>query len=1187
MSGWRRDCLALRWLASMPARDNISGSITMEAQLSGTLGNPLLTLEGQLSGASALSVVAERVQLQVTGAVGSDAILDFALSSDLIHVADQPLTNVSLTGDYDGSAGLVRLADLSARQTDAPGRLQLAGEYFLASGLFETAGSINAWQLVPTTERPVDGSLDSQFTASRGVDALTVGSASLSVAGARWDSFALGPLVARVAADGVTAHVTVDAPRYAGSLDGDVSQAQSLDARFDLFVDGFDLARLNELVELPVTVSGTANLTAHAEGALASWRDLVATADVSASAVTVNDLPVEWRAPARLTLENRRMTLEALDLALQGIRLDASGVVSLENGFVIDDTAPMRLRLAGQLADAVSVATHFGFEEPVEVTGTGTIALDARVSGPLRTPEVIVDLEVAEGVLRVAGYPAMSNVMVEAHLEDGWLAVDEGRAEYQGARLTVTGGGPVALFGVTLGGPQQGDASLALRLSSLTTRSLVGVLPASVLAQMAGTLELSADIRASSLEPADFTGEIRLDRFLMAVSGLPLSQRVPTRLLLGEGELRVAEWSWEGGGASLEIAGGVTLADRQLDLTASGVLDLRLLTPFIRDAGLVAQGQLMTNLSFSGPVTDPVVDGDLMLTSGEVRLASPRVLASDLTGLARVTRSSMELVQLTGTLNGGTLSAEGDVVLTPSGEPDGQLRISVTGAALEIPEGLQSEMGVAVTLLLPGDLPRAPGLSGRIVVDRAAYREQLSAIAQVLEAVSSDGVLGARTAPGAFDLVTLDVEVVTDEDVLVDNNYGQLQIGADLRVIGTVGAPALSGRTEIREGGRLFLGRNVYSVTTGTIDFANPDIIEPNFNIVATTRAGGHDIQITIEGVPSDISVAPVSLTDPDLSQTDVQALLLTGRTFDDLSSSDAAVLSVQLLGNFSGEVLGVAGRAVGLDELRLGGVDTGRMRGDSATLATEADPTSRLTFGKGLGTNVDVTYSQSLIKGGAQTWILDYKPRPRIDFRLVSDDENLRAYSVRHDVQFGEVGSFGTGGVGGAGAGGAPRVVAVILDGQLEFAEGDVRSQLGLDAGDRFTFPAWLDDRDRLRSYYRGQGFLTARIDATRIVRDGGVTLTYMVTPGLPSEVRVTGVTLDDDLLAAVRNAWSELVSDVFLIDEVDTLVRASLVQGGVVPREREFDRSNKRRRSSVENQCSARPGSLRTACADRQRTR
>ena len=124
----------------------------------------------------------------------------------------------------------------------------------------------------------------------------------------------------------------------------------------------------------------------------------------------------------------------------------------------------------------------------------------------------------------------------------------------------------------------------------------------------------------------------------------------------------------------------------------------------------------------------------------------------------------------------------------------------------------------------------------------------------------------------AADLLVNAAVVPWELPVLVTracNNYGRFQLGGDLRLIGTASAPALSGRTELREGGRLFVGRNIYDIQPGSvINFANPTVIEPEMNIQATTNAGGVDITVTITGTAEAPSV--------DLQGTDIEGAELS-----------------------------------------------------------------------------------------------------------------------------------------------------------------------------------------------------------------------------------------------------------------------------------------------------------------------
>ena len=156
-------------------------------------------------------------------------------------------------------------------------------------------------------------------------------------------------------------------------------------------------------------------------------------------------------------------------------------------------------------------------------------------------------------------------------------------------------------------------------------------------------------------------------------------------------------------------------------------------------------------------------------------------------------------------------------------------------------------------------------------------------------------------------------------------------------------------------------------------------------NIQATTRAGGEEIEVALSGPAENPTPTLSSPSNPALTEADRVSLLLTGRPYDELAPGDAAFVGTQVLGNLSGEVLGFAGRAIGLDTIRLGGPETTSLREDPVAVAAQVDPTTRLTFGKSIGPDLELTFSQSLRDGDAQTWIVEYLPsaRPRAAARV------------------------------------------------------------------------------------------------------------------------------------------------------------------------------------------------------------
>ena len=272
-------------------------------------------------------------------------------------------------------------------------------------------------------------------------------------------------------------------------------------------------------------------------------------------------------------------------------------------------------------------------------------------------------------------------------------------------------------------------------------------------------------------------------------------------------------------------------------------------------------------------------------------------------------------------------------------------------------------------------------------------------------------------------------------------------------------------------------------------------------------------------------------------------SLLLTGRRLENLAPGDAAFVGTQVLGNFSAEVLGFASRAVGLDTLRLGDVDNVAVRRDPTLVATEIDPTTRLTFGKTLGPDLDVTFSQSLRDSEAQTWIVEYLPARALELRLVSDDSDLRSYGFRHDVVFGGPSRAIRPAAALAEADGA-RIATVRFSGEPVIPESRLREVLRLGPGDRFDFADWQADGDRLEAMYHRERYLTARVTLTRADGPDGVDLDYQIVAGPETRLLVTGIDLSPALRSRLETAWAQSVFDDFLVEEAAQIVRDELAR-------------------------------------------
>jgi outer membrane protein assembly complex protein YaeT len=395
----------------------------------------------------------------------------------------------------------------------------------------------------------------------------------------------------------------------------------------------------------------------------------------------------------------------------------------------------------------------------------------------------------------------------------------------------------------------------------------------------------------------------------------------------------------------------------------------------------------------------------------------------------------------------------------------------------------------------------------------------------------------------------LNVALATAEDVVVDNNYGRAELGANVNVLGTAGDPVLNGRATIREGGQIFLAGNTYIVEQGTIDFVNPARIEPDVNLRTRTRIGGYNITLTITGTPE--ALEHTLQSDPPLGESDIVSLMVTGRTLSEAGQAQTEVAREQLLGYLSGDFLGFAGRAIGLDTIRLErGLAQDTLPTDLALFAGDEDPSSRLTISKNLRRDVEIVLSQNLRSSGGLTWIAMYRPVPPVELRTISRDDNSRSYEFRHTVQFGGGVSSGQPRAA-AGIREEPRILSVHFAGDHGIAPRTLESTVSLRPGDRFDFFTWQRDRDELESFLQERNYLEVDVTVARdpaVNSDGeqGLALTYTIDRGPHTTIRVEGHMLPDDLLDQLRDLWARAVFDGFLIEDVRTAVQRSLAAEG-----------------------------------------
>ena len=972
-----------------------------------------------------------------------------------------------------------------------------------------------------------------------------VGRVVADLSGASWDGYQAGPARLEANLDGAAAVLTASAPRLGVTARGRVEQRTPWPFTADVELNTEDASALaGGLFDVPADVALSLATSLHATGDLAAPERVAGSLTLARLTGSGKGVPIALASPTRVEWRDGMLTLSETAATIGGLTLRAGGTLS-------ERDSRLQASVRGDLADVAPLVALSGVTALAGASGGIDGRLD--VTGSAARPQVTGRLEVREGLARIEELPEITGVALRAQLADGRVSLEEATAQWQGGVASVRGELPLrALSGVVsadwldrLSGAT-GPAKLSATFDSLTARLAEPFLSPEVAKNLSARLSGAVEIESDDLTLPRTRGALTLKDASFAFSGIPLEQTRPARFTLADGRIRAATAEFSSGANRLFLAGGVTLGDPRgprFDVAADATLDLRVISAFLPE--IASAGTADISVSLGGPVSAPDIGGQVVIKDGQLRIPEPRVAITNVDGTVLLTGGELHVDRMSGLANGGDVSLSGTARLEGFELASARFLAKGSGIALAYPSGLRTESDGEVTLSIEGPA-QPPRLSGKVVVQRGAYRDPLSLFALARYAATPT----APTAePTLLDRMRLDVAVTSGEDLVFDNNYGRFEAGIDVVAGGTFLVPTMTGRVALREGGQVYLGGNTLIIDRGAVNFAPSTRIAPDLDIVTRTRVGQYDLSVTLSGPPEELKVDLSSESHPGLSDADIASLLVSGQTAGVTAESQMA--REQVIGLFSGELLSLAGRAVGLDSVRVSRGSTAQdLRFDPSLVATEVNPAARITVSKRLGSDVEVVASRSLRESGNLTWIVGYSPRGLFEVRAIVRDDNARTY------EFTQERTFGRGARPRARARteqAKPRVAEVIFEGSLGLDEGELRGRIRVRQGDEFDFHRWQRDRDRLLVRYHDRGFLEATVDARREAAAGEagqprVVLRYAIKSGPRTEIAVHGAKLPRDVMRAMRETWTTSVFDGFLTDDLAERSRLALVRRGYV---------------------------------------
>lgn len=588
------------------------------------------------------------------------------------------------------------------------------------------------------------------------------------------------------------------------------------------------------------------------------------------------------------------------DIAVLHANLSVAARAGTVNGSVTYDSQTeqyqARVNTPGiKLADveAVHASNPPGNDAPLN----GTLIVTGSGSGSIAHPQFSVDVEVPQ--LDYRG-ETISNFRSQLNLANQQLRYAANASLYGG---TLNSQGQVMLSG-----SYQTTATLDVRSVSVATLAARFLRNGNgKAAAPQGQVDLHAEVQGPLKNPAELNLHAEIPSTVVTYQNVQISLLRPLVVNYGDGVATVQASELKGPGIDLSFQGAIPVkSSNPFRVEANGSVNLATFQSVFGSmtSGFQSAGTLKLNLTAHGTLAQPNMQGNLSFENVSFSTLSFPVDVSGINGNVGVSGRRMQIESLTGSVNGGTMKAQGSVDLGKN--PGFDLAVAAQSVNINYPSGVRAR--------LDGDLrltgsAAASALTGRVVIDYLGLTQQMD-VATLASQFSSNGGI---STPSAFERHTkLNIAIQSSSTLDLASTQLSIQGAANLNIVGTLADPVVLGRTTLTGGELFFLGKR-YDIKSGTIEFANPTETRPSVDLYATTTVNEYKISIHFLG-PVDQMKTNFTST-PALPQADIINLLAFGQTTEQAATSPTpgslgaeSVLASGVAGQLTGKIQKLAG---------------------------------------------------------------------------------------------------------------------------------------------------------------------------------------------------------------------------------------------------------------------------------------
>jgi len=376
-------------------------------------------------------------------------------------------------------------------------------------------------------------------------------------------------------------------------------------------------------------------------------------------------------------------------------------------------------------------------------------------------------------------------------------------------------------------------------------------------------------------------GSIIFQHLSFAIGDYRLENEGDAVVNMDAGKVQVKALSFIGPGTRLSVTGSMQIM-KDYDLTFTGKANLSLLRLLYREIEH-SDGIADVKLTVRETWDKPEISGKMRLENGEIKIKDIPQTFSSLNGSIDFNQERIVIDSLTGDVGGGRMKLSGWVQLARFIPGEFSTRMAFDNVTVRYPPGLVSTL--SGELYYEGDAADQ-NLSGDVLIKRALYEKRVEWKSMLLDTFKGFSQK-RKTEIGWIGETQLNIRFHGKDNILIQNNLAKIPIEVDTFIRGTPSQPQLLGRLEARTGVAYFR-RNDFKIQHASVDFVDPNRINPVLDIQAETRIREYTIRMSISGAADRATVTFVS--DPPLSETDVLSMLALGKTSADLKGKGAAV---------------------------------------------------------------------------------------------------------------------------------------------------------------------------------------------------------------------------------------------------------------------------------------------------------